>query len=380
MATQVLRRGGPKNGSKINPKDVDERIAQLRAQHQTEQDEKVSEAKAKVKAKTNGNERRELGEKEEAPPRGPYDPRRGPSLSVDFTDQTIGLFQVLKKGVVRLGRQIEESHVTSVENHPTKRGGRSLASHKVTFDSTRLRDTHHNQLIVRKNDSPSHGAGRSSHGRCAGQKLRPHLHEVGRPQDARRRQPIPKASPCATPRLLFLPSREIVPLIKRKTKAGWLVSEEYMGPVTAQEAELGDLALGPDHSWHQSYRNGSCTDDLPLTGEDASQRLQCLRSLQDQGLLEPLKDCTSYLRSHVASRLVNARLSEEDSLQVPETLQHAVDHGHPQLARRPPRRWTICSLLPRRRQRSEMLRLHSATLVGMPNGDWVAWASLCLGE
>ena len=119
---------------------------------------------------------------------------------------------------------------------------------------------------------------------------------------------------------------------KGKTKAGWLVPEEYMGPVTAQEAELGDLALGPDHSWHQSYRNGSCTDDLPLTGEDASQRLQCLRSLQDQGLLEPLKDCTPYLRSRVASHLVNARLSGEDSLQVPEILQYAVDHGHPQLA------------------------------------------------
>ena len=98
------------------------------------------------------------------------------------------------------------------------------------------------------------------------------------------------------------------------------------------EAELGDLALGPDHSWHQSFRKGSCADDLPLAGEEASQRLQCLRSLQDQGLLDPLQDCTPYLRSHVSSRLVNARLSGEDSLQVPEILQYAIDHGHPQLA------------------------------------------------
>ena len=108
--------------------------------------------------------------------------------------------------------------------------------------------------------------------------------------------------------------------------------DEYAGRVTAQEAELGDLALGPDHSWHQSFRNGSCADDLPLAGEEASQRLKCLRSLQDQGLLDPLQDCTPYLRFHVSSRLVNARLSGEDSLQVPEILQYAVDHGHPQLA------------------------------------------------
>ena len=34
----------------------------------------------------------------------------------------------------------------------------------------------------------------------------------------------------------------------------------------------------------------------------------------------------------MASRLVNARLAGEDSLQIPEVLQYAVDNGHPQLA------------------------------------------------
>ena len=34
----------------------------------------------------------------------------------------------------------------------------------------------------------------------------------------------------------------------------------------------------------------------------------------------------------MASRLVNARLAGEDSLQVAEALQYAVDNGHPQLA------------------------------------------------
>ena len=102
VAMQVLRRGGLKNGSKVNPKDVDGRIAQLRAQHQTDQDDKAAEGKAEAKAKA-----------------------------------------------------------------------------------------------------------------------------------------------------------------KRKTKAGWLVPEEYAGPVTRQEAEFGDLALGPDQSWHQSFRHAPQVDDLP---------------------------------------------------------------------------------------------------------------------
>ena len=48
---QVLRRGRLKNGPKVNPKDVTGRIAQLRAEHRTEQDEKAAEGKASAKAK-----------------------------------------------------------------------------------------------------------------------------------------------------------------------------------------------------------------------------------------------------------------------------------------------------------------------------------------
>ena len=47
---------------------------------------------------------------------------------------------------------------------------------------------------------------------------------------------------------------------KEKTKAGWLVPEEYAGPVTQLEEELGDLALGPDYFWHQSFRQASHVD------------------------------------------------------------------------------------------------------------------------
>ena len=58
VAMQVLRRGGLKNGPKVNPKDVDGRVAQLRAQAKEEQASKVDpgdtargKAKAKAKAK-----------------------------------------------------------------------------------------------------------------------------------------------------------------------------------------------------------------------------------------------------------------------------------------------------------------------------------------
>ena len=51
---QALRRGGLKNGSKVNPKDVDGRVAQLGAQSKAESDEKVAEGKAKAKAKNKG--------------------------------------------------------------------------------------------------------------------------------------------------------------------------------------------------------------------------------------------------------------------------------------------------------------------------------------
>ena len=40
-----------KNGPKVNPKDVDGRIAQLRSQQRAEVEEKAAEGKSKVKAK-----------------------------------------------------------------------------------------------------------------------------------------------------------------------------------------------------------------------------------------------------------------------------------------------------------------------------------------
>ena len=45
------------------------------------------------------------------------------------------------------------------------------------------------------------------------------------------------------------------PKAKAKDKAGWAVPEDYQGPVTQLEHELGNLAEGPDYSWHQQFRH-----------------------------------------------------------------------------------------------------------------------------
>jgi len=62
VAMQVLRRGGLKNGAKINPKDVDGRVAQLRSQAKEDHDSKVepgatAQGKAKAKAKAKAKEK-----------------------------------------------------------------------------------------------------------------------------------------------------------------------------------------------------------------------------------------------------------------------------------------------------------------------------------
>jgi len=54
VAMQVFRRGGLKGGPKIDPKEVDGRIAQLRAQAAAEKLEKMQQPKAKAQAKPKG--------------------------------------------------------------------------------------------------------------------------------------------------------------------------------------------------------------------------------------------------------------------------------------------------------------------------------------
>ena len=119
---------------------------------------------------------------------------------------------------------------------------------------------------------------------------------------------------------------------KEKGKAGWLVPEDYAGPVTALEHDLGELALGPDFAWHAAFRAAQFVDQLPLTEEDPSKRAACYEALRTSGVLAPISERSAYLRSHVASRLVNARLAGDLQLDVEAILRNAIDHGHPQLA------------------------------------------------
>ena len=118
--------------------------------------------------------------------------------------------------------------------------------------------------------------------------------------------------------------------VKAKAKAklvGW-----SLGPVTALEHDLGELALGPDYGWHEAFRTAQFVDTRPLAGDEPEKRTACYEALRDGGELDPVNDKSAYLRSHVASRLANARLSGDLSLSVEDILRNAVDHGHPHLA------------------------------------------------
>ena len=73
-------------------------------------------------------------------------------------------------------------------------------------------------------------------------------------------------------------------------------------------------------------------DQIPLVAEDPAKRAACYEALKSSGILEPVSARSDYLRSHVASRLVNARLAGDLQLDVEAILRDALDHGHPQLA------------------------------------------------
>ena len=100
--------------------------------------------------------------------------------------------------------------------------------------------------------------------------------------------------------------------------------------MTSLEKDLGELALGPDFGWHDAFRAAQFVDTRPLAGDEPSKRSACYEALKDGGELEAVK--SSYLRSQVASHLVNARLSGDLQLSVEDIFRSAVDHGHPQLA------------------------------------------------
>ena len=116
-----------------------------------------------------------------------------------------------------------------------------------------------------------------------------------------------------------------------KAKAGWQLPEDYSGPMTAMEKELGEIGLGPDLAWHEAYRPGQAVDTTPIKDPRALQRVEIYKQLKSAGTLDPVAQCGPHLYCHVVSRLVNAQ-QDQEQLSVQDILTHAIDHGHPQLA------------------------------------------------
>ena len=117
----------------------------------------------------------------------------------------------------------------------------------------------------------------------------------------------------------------------KKAKAGWQLPPDFQGPLTVMEKELSEVGLGPDLSWHTSFRPGQVTDDTPVQDPTATERLRVYREILEEGLLSPLAAFTPYLQSHVAARLVNACL-DGTPLTLQEVVVTAADEGHPHLA------------------------------------------------
>ena len=123
------------------------------------------------------------------------------------------------------------------------------------------------------------------------------------------------------------------PKAKAKDKAGWAVPEDYQGPVTQLEHELGNLAEGPDYSWHQQFRKDTEVTSVQAGTDDneARKRREAYEKLLASKKLAPLAGCSDHLHSHVASHFVNAEMQGR-VVQLTEILTQAIDYGHPQLA------------------------------------------------
>ena len=121
------------------------------------------------------------------------------------------------------------------------------------------------------------------------------------------------------------------PKAKAKDKAGWAVPEDYQGPVTQLEHELGNLAEGPDYSWHQQFRKDTEVTSVQAGTDEARKRKEVYERLVASKKLAPLDGCSDHLHSHVASHFVNAEMQGR-VVQLAEILTQAIDYGHPQLA------------------------------------------------
>ena len=118
------------------------------------------------------------------------------------------------------------------------------------------------------------------------------------------------------------------PKAKAKDKAGWAVPEDYQGPVTQLEHELGNLAEGPDYSWHQQFRQDTGVTTVQAGTAEAQKRKEVYDKLLASKKLAPLAGCSDHLHSHVASHFVNAEMQGK-AAQLSDILTQAIDYGHP---------------------------------------------------
>ena len=89
------------------------------------------------------------------------------------------------------------------------------------------------------------------------------------------------------------------PKAKAKDKAGWAVPEDYQGPVTQLEHELGNLAEGPDYSWHQQFRKDTEVTSVQAGADEARKRKEAYEKLIASKKLAPLAGCSDHLHSHM---------------------------------------------------------------------------------
>ena len=129
------------------------------------------------------------------------------------------------------------------------------------------------------------------------------------------------------------------PKAKAKDKAGWAVPEDYQGPVTQLEHELGNLAEGPDYSWHQQFRHDTEVTSVQAGTAEAQKRKEVYEKLLADKKLAPLAGCSDHLHSHVASHFVNAEMQGK-VVQLSDILTQAIDYGHPQLAEEAQEVWS----------------------------------------
>ena len=118
---------------------------------------------------------------------------------------------------------------------------------------------------------------------------------------------------------------------RRRRIPRWAVPEDCQGPVTQLEHELGNLAEGPDYSWHHQFRRDTQGTAVQAGTGEAQRRRDAYEKLLSSKKLAALSGCSDHLHSHVASHFINAEMQGR-ALQLSEVLTQAIDYGHPQLA------------------------------------------------